>query len=164
MLLARGNTARPSIQRIRRSILAQLSARLLALLLTGLAIGVVLATLALLAWSSRAAAIEEARQRLSDRATTLGEHAGRLLDAVHLALLDVIAVPSGRSWDDVGKSVGDHLRLKQLSERLDYVSAFWLTDETGMPRATSRASQRLGSTRPIVNISYGRSKALPGRC
>jgi two-component sensor histidine kinase len=115
------------------------SARLLALLLTGLAIAIILGTFALSAWSSHRSTIEDARQRLADRSTMLAEHAGRLLDAVQLALAEVGAIPNQRAWDDVAASLGDHLRLKQLSDRLEYVAAFWLTDQTGMPRLTSRA-------------------------
>jgi two-component sensor histidine kinase len=112
---------------------------LLGLLPTALALLVVLGTFAVVATANRQAVLRDAQERTADLATMLAEHAGRLLDATDLALREVAELSAGRSWDAIARSVEDHLRLRRLSDRLDYIAAFWLTDETGVPRLTSRA-------------------------
>jgi two-component system, sensor histidine kinase PdtaS len=132
---AAGGGARPTLP----AVLARLPWWLPGVGSTGLALLVVLATFVAVAAANREAALETARQRAAGVATTLGEHAGRLLDATELALAEVAEIPDGRDWAELAGSTADHLRLKRLAGRLDYVSAFWLTDETGMPRLTSRS-------------------------
>jgi two-component sensor histidine kinase len=113
--------------------------RRLVLLLLTLVVGAMIGGFALQARGERGAALEAADRELMDLAGLLSEHAGRLLDAVDFAMAEAGLVAAGASWDELQSSFAAHRRLVQLEERLDYVAAFWLTDEHGMPRVTNRA-------------------------
>src|SRR5690242_13469886 len=90
-------------------------------LITGLAPLVVLLGLggfALLALAQRRAEVEEERSRAADLAVLLAEHAGRLLDAADVALLQIATIAQERSWDEIERSTTAYQAVRGLSARL----------------------------------------------
>jgi two-component sensor histidine kinase len=90
------------------------------------------------AWSEWQDGLGRAEQRTVSLAHLLAEHAGRVLDAANLSLGQIMPLIDGRRWDEVAADTAGYRQLVRLTDSLDYLTALWLTDETGMPRLTSR--------------------------
>ena len=105
-----------------------------AILLTLIAISLFI----LLAVEQRRDALDSAAERTAVLAAQLAEQAGRVLNSANLMLDQATALLDGRSWDSVAADESAHASLKRLSDRHGYIEALWLTDQDGVPRATSR--------------------------
>lgn len=98
-----------------------------------------LAAVAVVAVESRQRAIDEATERAESAAHVLAEHAARLFDASDLLVEHTAQRIQDLDWDGIEFSDRTWASLRSEIERLPFLDAVWLNDQTGRLRLTTVA-------------------------
>lgn len=100
---------------------------------------VLVTAVSVLAVQSRERSLADAEKRAEAAAHVLAEHAARLLDAADLLVEQASQQARGRSWDDIESSRTVWENLRGEEQRLPFLDAVWLNDETGRLRLSTIA-------------------------
>ena len=97
----------------------------------------IVATIIGLAFNARHQLYRDATDEARTSAFFLADHASRLFEASDFVINEAIAAVENMSWPEIAESRPVFDRLQALSDRLPYVEAIWLNDDTGQLRLST---------------------------
>ena len=97
----------------------------------------IVATIAALAFNARHQLYRDATDEARTSAFFLADHASRLFEASDFVINETIAAIDNMSWPEIAGSKPLWERLQGLSDRLPYLEAVWVNDETGQLRLST---------------------------